>query len=70
MLEEAELSMPTDSLIYPSTAKGLGLRFIDHESLFRFQLVDGSKFVTFSEGLEMQIEYYMRAKSLLEMCYR
>lgn len=67
--EEQELSMPTDSLIYPSTAKGLGLDFIDHETLYRFQMVDGSKLVTFSEGLEMQIEYYMRARSLLEMCY-
>jgi len=67
--EASELSLPTDSLIYPSTVKALELSFVDHESLFRFQLVDGSKFVTFSEGLEMQIEYYLRAKSLLHMCY-
>lgn len=35
MLKEPELSMPTDSLIYPSAAKGLGLDFIDHETLYR-----------------------------------
>lgn len=65
----AELSYPTDSLIYPSTVKALELKFMDEEPLFRFQLADGSKLVTFSEGLEMQIEYYIRARSLLERCY-
>ena len=67
--EMAESSLPTDSLIYPSTVKALDLKFMDDEPLFRFQLADGSRLVTFSEGLEMQIEYYIRARSLLERCY-
>ncbi len=69
LYETSELSLPPDSLIYPSTVKALGLKFMDDEPLYRFQLADGSRMVTFSEGLEMQIEYYMRARSLLEMCY-
>lgn len=64
-----DLSFSQESLIYPSTVKALELKFMDDEPLFRFQLADGSKMVTFSEGLEMQIEYYMRARSLLERCY-
>ena len=66
---ETGLSAPTDSLIYPSTAKILGLGFVNENTLYRFQLADQTKFVTFREGLEMQTEYYMRARKLLEMCY-
>lgn len=69
LVKEVGILPATESLIYPSTADALDLKFVDEQTKYRFQLADDTKSVTFREGLEMQIEYYMKARALLQLCY-
>lgn len=69
LVEESGILPASESLIYPGTANVLDLKFVNEHAKYRFQLTDQTKLVTFREGLEMQIEYYMKARALLKLCY-
>lgn len=69
LVEKTGILPGTESLIYPATADALDLKFVNEQTKYRFHLADHTKLVTFREGLEMQIEYYMKARELLKLCY-
>lgn len=69
LVEKTGILPAAETLIYPSTANALDLKFVNEQTRYRFQLVDHTKMVTFREGLEMQVEYYMKARELLKLCY-
>lgn len=68
-MKETGILPGTESLIYPATANALDLKFVNEQTKYRFWLADRSKLVTFREGLEMQIDYYEKARALLKLCY-
>lgn len=55
--------------IYPSTAKILDLQWVDRHTLYRMNINNVVKMVTFDEYMEAAIEYYSIAYKLVKICY-
>lgn len=55
--------------IYPSTAKILGLEWVNKSTLYRQCRYDGIKLVTFTEYMESFIQYCQSAKEVLKYSF-
>ena len=55
--------------IYPSTSKILGLEWIDKNTLYRMNINNAIKKVTFDEYIDIMLEYYSLSKKIVNMCY-
>ncbi len=56
--------------IYPSTAKILDLQWVDTHTLYRMNINNVVKMVTFDEYMDVALEYYSIAYKLIKICYK